>query len=182
MNHRTRIDVNNLEEMRRNFSYDPATGILLRKRFAHGKEWWREVNAKHNPNLDNTWYVCTVGRRPLYVHRICWFLTYGYWPVQIDHKNHIKNDNRLCNLREAKNGENSQNRLPFKMDSKTSKYKGIGWNQGAKKWIARINVTKEGKGRRIYLGVFNDENEAALAYNEAAKRYYGEFAWLNTVE
>jgi hypothetical protein len=93
--------------------------------------------------------------------------------LKVDHINHNTLDNRKCNLRVCTQEENCRNRT--KMTNSKSKYKGVGWNTEMNKWIAKI----VSKGNRIHLGVFADEWEAALAYNEAAKKYYGEFAYLN---
>jgi hypothetical protein len=57
----------------------------------------------------------------------------------------------------------------------TSRYKGVGWHSQTKKWIARIYVA----GRGHYLGVYQDEADAADAYDTAARKYFGEHAWLN---
>ena len=43
------------------------------------------------------------------------------------------------------------------------------------RWLAQIGVHY----KKIYLGAFEDEVEAAKVYDEAAKKYYGEFAYLN---
>jgi hypothetical protein len=56
-----------------------------------------------------------------------------------------------------------------------SRYKGVDWAKDMKRWRARILVN----GKRIYLGSFENEIDAAKAYDEAAKRYHGDFAALN---
>lgn len=56
-----------------------------------------------------------------------------------------------------------------------SRYKGVDWAKDMKRWRVRILVN----GKRIYLGSFDDEIEAAKAYDIAAKEYHGEYASLN---
>lgn len=96
--------------------------------------------------------------------------------LKVDHINRDTLDNRKCNLRICTQGENCRNRS--KMTNSKSKYKGIGWNSTQNKWISKIVY----KGKRIHLGVFVDECEAARVYNEAAKKYFGEFAYLNKID
>lgn len=94
---------------------------------------------------------------------------------EIDHKNHKTLDNRRINIRIC---THQQNLMNHKLHSNTSsKYKGVYWDKQHKKWRARIYI----KGKRKHLGRFEDEKQAALAYNEAAKKYYGEFAFLNKI-
>ena len=90
---------------------------------------------------------------------------------QIDHINHCGLDNRKCNLRICSMKENHCNQLPQK--NRSSGYKGVWNHQG--KWRACIT----NKGKRLYLGLHKSEIHAAQAYNEAAKRLFGEFAYLN---
>jgi hypothetical protein len=95
----------------------------------------------------------------------------GFKPV--DHKNRNKLDNRKENLRKCTHQENMRNMSRHKDGS--SLYKGVSWCKCMSKWEVYINSG----GKRSRLGYFKDEKEAALAYNEAAKKYFGEFACLN---
>ena len=86
-----------------------------------------------------------------------------------DHRNHDGLDNRKSNLREATFSQNMQNRRTWNTP-KASRFKGVSKNSG--KWRARIRLNK----KEIFIGNFNTEEEAAIAYNQAAKQYFGEFA------
>lgn len=91
----------------------------------------------------------------------------------IDHKNGNGLDNRRNNLRittQTFNRANSARRKDC-----TSIYKGVGWHKLHKKWRAQITAF----GKRIHLGLFIQEQEAAIAYNKSAIQYYGEFAYIN---
>lgn len=106
-------------------------------------------------------------------HHLVWFYHYGEWPQQLDHINGIRDDNRIENLRKCSQSENTRNRPG---DSNTSsKYKGVHWHKNNKRWRTTINYD----GKRISLGCFSSEKEAAKAYDTKAKELYGEFARLN---
>jgi NTP pyrophosphatase (non-canonical NTP hydrolase) len=96
-----------------------------------------------------------------------------------DHINGNKLDNRKSNLRVCDCSENQMNVSNVRPG--TSKYKGVNKQNSNRhkkpKWIARIQVRE----RRISLGYFNTEKEAAIAYNRAAILYHGDFANLNEV-
>lgn len=99
--------------------------------------------------------------------------------VVIDHINGNKLDNRKCNLRFATIQQNSWNLSPdTDRCHGASIYKGVQWRKDRHKWIARIGKD----GRRYCLGSFNSEEEAALAYNKAALKMFGEFARLNKID
>jgi hypothetical protein len=109
-----------------------------------------------------------------YPHHIAWYLTYGEWPTQeIDHIDRDPANNRLANLRSATHAQNSRNRRK-KAGSSSSQYKGV-VKVGPSRWDAYIS--KDGK--RIYLGGYYSELEAAQAYDTAAQELHGEFACLN---
>lgn len=94
--------------------------------------------------------------------------------VQADHRNYDGLDNRKSNLRKASHTQNLQN-ARVRRTGKYSQYKGV--CRARNKWEARICVDKQ----KMRLGLYNTEEEAALAYNEAAVKYFGEFAYLNKI-
>ncbi len=57
----------------------------------------------------------------------------------------------------------------------TSKYKGVNFNKGTNLWMATICKN----GTKKYLGLFEDEEEAAMAYDEEALELFGEYASVN---
>ena len=93
---------------------------------------------------------------------------------QIDHINADIFDNRECNLRMCDHSQNQANR---KTTIGTSQYKGVSWHKKSRKWQTSIKFNK----KRIWLGCFNNEINAAKSYNEAALKYFGEFARLNII-
>ncbi len=94
----------------------------------------------------------------------------------VDHKNRNGLDNRRSNLRVATTQQNTQNKASHK--GSLSQYKGVDYDKQAKKWRARIN----GRGQSIFLGNFDTEPEAAVAYDKCAVHAHGEFAYLNFPE
>jgi len=92
----------------------------------------------------------------------------------VDHKNGNSLDNRKSNLRLATRGQNLCNSKRNK-DNCTSKYRGVSWHKRSRKW--RIGLQSEGKC--VVSKLFDNEIDAAKAYDEAAKKYHGEFARLN---
>jgi len=92
-----------------------------------------------------------------------------------DHINGNGLDNRKENLRICSKAENARNVPKYRNNS--SGFKGVSWCHEQKKWRAIIGVN----GRLVHLGRFTTKEDAARAYNEAAKKHFGEFARLNNV-
>ena len=95
-----------------------------------------------------------------------------------DHINGVKLDNRKANLRPATVSQNLFNCSKRRPAESCSKYKGLEWDRIQRKWKARIQVNR----RKIYLGSFTEEIDAAKAYDTAAKKHHGVFASLNFPE
>ena len=75
-------------------------------------------------------------------HRLAWLITQGEFPEnQIDHINHIRNDNRITNLREVTQSENLRNAALSK--NNTSGVCGVYWNKENSKWRSNIRVNKK---------------------------------------
>lgn len=94
---------------------------------------------------------------------------------EIDHVNRNKLDCRRSNLRPATHSENNYNRPP--KANNTSGYKGVWQSKEPGRWTAMIGY----KGRRKHLGQYPTPEEAAKAYNAAAKILHGRFAYLNPI-
>lgn len=90
-----------------------------------------------------------------------------------DHKDRNKLNNRRNNFRRCNSKQNNRNRS--KRSGTSSIYKGVRWDKSRDKWLAGIEVL----GKSKTLGRFISERDAAMAYDTAAKKYFGEFAALN---
>lgn len=106
----------------------------------------------------------------VYLHRL---IMNSPKDLQIDHINGNRLDNRKENLRVCTKSQNAMNSKLARTN--TSGYKGVNWDKRYNKWRARIKLNKKEK----HLGFFNNKEDAAKAYNEAAIKYFGEFARIN---
>lgn len=89
--------------------------------------------------------------------------------MDTDHDNGNTLDNRRHNLRSATRAQNMWNRKPNSKGA--SKYKGVAWHKQHRKWIVAIQHNK----KRLFVGLFTNEQEAATAYANKAAELRGEF-------
>lgn len=108
----------------------------------------------------------------IYMHREIMNASFG---CLVDHIDGNKLNNRRLNLRTVSHVQNGRNAK--KHVDGSSRFKGVSWDKTNEKWKSRLRVDN----REMFLGRFSSEIEAALAYNEAAKNIYGEFAKLNEI-
>lgn len=146
------------EFVREQFSYDPDTGVFRRIKSAKPACVGR-VMGSHNRK---GYLRFGVGGTCQLAHRVAWLHYYGYWPRnQIDHINHIRDDNRIANLRECTNAENRQNIRPEGYG--VSGYLGVSPASDNYGWVAVIMVGQ----KQTYLGLFETPELASAAYIEA---------------
>ena len=106
--------------------------------------------------------------KTIWMHRIIIKTPEG---KETDHKNLDRLDNRRVNLRICTKTENLRN--VFKRANNKSGFKGV--HQVGKKWRAYIRVNSIAK----HIGMFETKLKAAEAYNNVAKKYFGEYALIN---
>lgn len=116
----------------------------------------------------------------LLMHRVILSRCFGRILLRTEYTDHIdcdKLNNRRSNLRIATHSQNLHNQVKTNK-SKTSKYKGVHWRKVSCCWRAQISFG----GKSIDLGLFDNEIDAAKAYNVAALIYGMEFSNLNIVD
>lgn len=154
------------EEVARLFTYDREAGVLywrirdrntIRRKYVAGsskgtRDGYRQVNIK--------------GKK-YKAHRIIMMLCFGHIPenAEIDHINHVRDDNRLCNLRFVTRSENRKNQSVSSKN--TSGVTGVYFSKAKKQYVAQICVD----WKVIYLGSYDTLEDAAEARRQADRKY-----------
>jgi hypothetical protein len=121
---------------------------------------------------DQGYVLSGAGKKRIKLHHLVYCKVPG---IDIDHKNGNTLDNRKVNLRKSTHSQNLANRGLQRNNS--SGFKGVTYDKSTFGWKARIQVN----GKYVYLGQFKEKIKAAIAYNNAALKYFGEFAVFNEV-
>jgi hypothetical protein len=133
-------------------------------------EWLSRQKWQASWNGGNWYAVKTDVIGTMYMHRAIANAPSG---SVVDHVDGNTLNNQRCNLRTCSQSENMQNR--GKTKTNTSGYKGVTWHRNRNKFLAQIKVNN----KNIYLGYFKSAEDAARAYDEAAKKHHGAFAYYN---
>lgn len=133
------------------FSYDELTGKIF------------SIKNKECKRLRNgyiSFSICSGGKEyNLYGHIFAWYCKYNIIVDFLDHKNNIRTDNAIDNLRSVTRVQNSFNKIDTK---------GYSFDKSRDKYVAVIQCN----GKRKYLGRFKKEEDAKNAYLQAKKIYH----------
>ena len=145
--------------------YEPDTGNLY---------WLKRTNPKQRADLlagctrERDGYTqIGINGRVYPAHRLAMLISFGFYgeSYEVDHINHIRHDNRLCNLRFVSVVDNRRNQS---ISSKsTTGVTGVYYNKRMKRYAAQIKVDKQVH----YLGLFDTLEQAAEARKEADKYF-----------
>jgi hypothetical protein len=159
-----------LELARQLLNYDPETGV-----FTWTQQDAARAGKRAGVEREDGAFVLTFAGHTVYAHRLAFALVHGEWPRWVAHLDGNMGNNRISNLRAGTFHQRGMTRKKTR-NATTSRFKGVHWSSQSKKWIAHIGVN----GRRVYLGIFANEEAAGAAYASAAKQVAGEFARVVT--
>ncbi len=153
------------EWLREHMAYVPETGTFMWKVRGPG----RTVGKVLGSTMWDGYLTIKVNNVLYYAHRLAWFYVHGEWPDgQVDHIDGTPANNAISNLRIATPSQNAARRPSTR---KHAPSRGV-FPQGPG-FVARVHRA----GKRHYLGYFSTAEAARQAYETAATKIYGEFAY-----
>ena len=141
------------------------------------KEDFEKVN-KYSWHFSNGYPYARINHKLIKIDR--YILGQENNKLHIDHINGDGLDNRKSNLRMVTRSQNMMNKRKKQTCFGTptsSKFKGVFWEKGCKKWRVQVTLNK----KRHHIGLFVNELDAAIAYDQAATKMFGEYALTNNV-
>lgn len=146
-------------------------------KYNNGELYWI-ANGKRAGCIRKDGYCqISIKRRLYYRHRLIWIMFNGPIPnnMLIDHKNGVYEGDNINNLQCITMQHNSSKQL--RINKKTSNMRGVYWNKTHNKWHCNIKYNK----KSIWIGAFDNEIDAGLAYNKKSKELFGEYAYQNEI-
>lgn len=155
--------MNTQQELKTLLHYDPDTGIFTWKKTVSSKA----IGGAEAGTTNTRGYITITYRgKKLKAHALAWLYVYGVHPTRkLDHINRIRTDNRIANLREVSDRENSLNNS-LRRDSTTG-MPGISFDRQRNRWRAHITV----HGKHLALGRFKHRADAEFARQQAEIKY-----------
>jgi len=150
-------------KLKKHLSYDPNTGVFVKLTSTNNRHKVGDIAG----SLDYKWYtILRIAGDNYKSHRLAFLYMTGKFPKnQVDHINHIRNDNRWINLREVTHQENNRNLSKAKNNK--SGVTGVCWNCKSNMWQSYISLM----GKRIYLGLFKNKQDAINARKQTEIKY-----------
>ena len=153
-------------ELKRLVKYNPETG-----EFIHLSGNRKSTIATTHNNYG--YIIIFLNGKQYLAHRLAFLYMTGNFPkIHTDHINHIRDDNRFCNLRECTMAQNQHNR-PINKNNKTG-FKGVSFDKINKRFQSHIKISN----KSIRIGYYNTPQEAYIAYCEASAKLHGDFGCL----
>lgn len=149
--------------------YEPETGIF---RWAKGRVGCRKGDAAGT--LVGGYIGIKLDRRRYLAHQLAFLYMTGQVPIEVDHKNRCRSDNRWTNLRTVTRSQNHAN-VTKPRGSSASGVRGVALQKTTGRWFAHIQF----EGKRTYLGTFSTIEEAARVRRDAELSLFGEYAALS---
>jgi hypothetical protein len=147
--------------------------------YKDGELYWSEVTSNRIKKdtiagtlTEHGYRFVSINKKRVYVHRLIFFIFNGYYPKYIDHINGDRSDNRIENLRECTNSQNSANKN--KLATNKSGYKGVHFVRSVGKYRAQITLDSKVK----HLGYYETAEQASEKYNFEFTKHFKEFAKL----
>ena len=150
------------KELRRIFDYLPTNGSLLWKEKISDKV---VVGSTAGTKNDSGYIIISINKKRYRAHRLVWLYSYGEWPSEVDHINHVCDDNRLENLRSVSHSCNGKNCKKNKRNK--SGVTGVHWDKARDKWAVEIFVN----GTKHHLGRYDSKFDAACIRKSAERRH-----------
>lgn len=150
-------------ELKMLLTYDPETGIFYWNEPPRGRV---RGSVAGSVRANGYWRIM-LGRKEYLAHRLAWLYMNGYFPDQVDHINHARCDNRMCNLRQADATLNNRNKS-LQINNELG-VRGVRKNKNCKTY--RTAIYRD--GRTIHLGNFKEIADASAAYEKAKRELHG---------
>ena len=151
-------------------NYNPDSGVFTRKKRTSNSVAIGDVAG----GVNSIGYVTiSLLNKRFSAHRLAWMYMNGSMPNgEIDHINRVRDDNRICNLRDVTSKQNSRN--TGLSNRNTSGYKGVSYDKKRELWTATMSIN----GKSTYLGASTSPEGAAEKYSNKEIELYGSVTQL----